>query len=34
MSDLLANYWWAVLAAAAVVAFLVFRSRLPRRQWL
>ena len=32
MSDLLANYWWAVLAAGAVAAFLVFGSRLMRRQ--
>ena len=33
MTDLLANYWWAALAAVGVIAaFLILRGRTLRRQ--
>jgi len=30
--DFVANYWWALLATAAVAAVVISRFRLPRRQ--
>jgi len=30
--DFVANYWWALVAVAAVAAVVISRFRLPRRQ--